>query len=274
MSFNGTALTVRGLSKAYTITHSSGRHTTLGEAFAHWLKNPLRRAPRETFWSLKNVSFDVRTGEILGVIGRNGAGKSTLLKILSSIVEPSAGEIHLYGSVGSLLEVGTGFHPELTGRENVYLNGALLGMSRREINRQFNTIVEFAEVGDFLDTPVKRYSSGMYVRLAFAIAAHLRSDILLLDEVLAVGDMDFRKRCLDKMNEVASSGRTVIFVSHNMATVQNICNRVIWISEGRIEADGDPEIVIAAYKESNQAVSPEDVRSKFSDSPLHLERVG
>jgi lipopolysaccharide transport system ATP-binding protein len=252
MSSNGFALTVRGLSKAYNITHSSGRHTTLGEAFAHWLKNPLRRSPRETFWSLKNISFDVRSGEILGIIGRNGAGKSTLLKILSSIVEPTAGEILLYGSVGSLLEVGTGFHPELTGRENVYLNGALLGMSRREIKRQFNTIVEFAGVGEFLDTPVKRYSSGMYVRLAFAIAAHLSSDILLLDEVLAVGDIDFRTRCLDKMDEVARSGRTVIFVSHNMVTVQNICDRVIWLSEGRIVADGNPQTVIEAYTETNQ----------------------
>ena len=252
MSFNGIALTVRGLSKAYTITHSSRRHTTLGEAFAHRLRNPLHRSPRETFWSLKNVSFEVTRGDILGVIGRNGAGKSTLLKILSSIVEPTAGEIQLYGSIGSLLEVGTGFHPELTGRENVYLNGALLGMPRREINEQFDAIVDFAEIADFLDTPVKRYSSGMYVRLAFSIASHLKSDILLLDEVLAVGDMDFRERCLLKMDEVARSGRTIIFVSHNMGTVQGICNRVIWISEGRIVSDGEPKTVIAAYKESNK----------------------
>lgn len=252
MSSNGLALTARGLSKAYTIAHRASQPTTLGEAFANWLRNPFERTQKETFWSLKNISFDIHSGEIVGIIGRNGAGKSTLLKILSSIVVPTTGEIRLYGSVGSLLEVGTGFHPELTGRENIYLNGALLGMPRREINKQFDAIVEFAEVRDFLDTPVKRYSSGMYVRLAFAIAVQLNTDILIVDEVLAVGDKVFQKRCMAKMNEAAHSGRTVLFVSHNMGTIQNLCERVIWIAEGRIVADGEPKTVIADYLESSQ----------------------
>ena len=187
----------------------------------------------EEFWALKDVSFEVKRGEVLGIIGRNGAGKSTLLKILSRITEPTEGRVTLRGRVASLLEVGTGFHPELTGRENIYLNGAILGMTRAEIRRKFDEIVAFAEVEKFLDTPVKRYSSGMYVRLAFAVAAHLEPEILVVDEVLAVGDAEFQKKCLGKMNSVATvEGRTVLFVSHNMAVVQHLCERVILLKNG------------------------------------------
>jgi lipopolysaccharide transport system ATP-binding protein len=197
--------------------------------------------------ALQDVSFDVRDGEIVGIIGRNGAGKSTLLKILTRIVEPSKGRAELRGRVGSLLEVGTGFHPELTGRENIYLNGALLGMQRREIERKFDEIVAFAEVERFLDTPVKRYSSGMYVRLAFAVAAHLEPEILLVDEVLAVGDAAFQRKCLGKMSQVARTGRTILFVSHNMAAVTRLCNRAVWLEQGRLRRVGDVDDVISDY---------------------------
>lgn len=248
MSTNDIAISARGLSKAYTIAHQAAKATTMGEALARRLRNPLQRVDRETFWALKGVSFDIREGEAVGIIGRNGAGKSTLLKILSEITEPTAGSVELYGRVGSLLEVGTGFHPELTGRENIYLNGAILGMRQREIDRQFDAIVDFAEVERFLDTPVKRYSSGMYVRLAFAVAAHLDPEILVVDEVLAVGDATFQKKCLGKMGEVATQGgRTVLFVSHNMAAVQSLCNRAIWLHRGQICEDGDPRSVVATY---------------------------
>ena len=205
----------------------------------------------ETIWALKDVSFEVKPGEVLGVIGRNGAGKSTLLKILSRITEPSSGKVKLYGRVGSLLEVGTGFHSELSGRENIFLNGSLLGMARSEIRAKFDEIVAFAEVDKFIDTPVKRYSSGMYVRLAFAVAAHLNPEILILDEVLSVGDASFQKKCLGKMNEVSKDGRTVIFVSHNMATIVRICSRCILIDGGRIEADGAVDPVIRRYMETS-----------------------
>src|SRR5581483_8501340 len=189
---------------------------------------------RETFWALKDVSFEVKVGEALGIIGRNGAGKSTLLKILSRITRPTTGYADVYGRVGSLLEVGTGFHPELTGRENIYLNGAILGMTRRDIQRRFDEIVAFAEVENFLDTPVKRYSSGMYMRLAFAVAAHLEPEILVVDEVLAVGDAEFQKKCLGKMGDVAKEGRTVLFVSHNMNAVEHLCQRVLLFQSGRL----------------------------------------
>lgn len=201
----------------------------------------------EEFWALRGVSFAINAGERIGIIGRNGAGKSTLLKILSRITEPTEGSIRIRGRVASLLEVGTGFHPELSGRENIFLNGAILGMSRREITAKFDEIVDFAEVGKFLDTPVKRYSSGMYVRLAFAVAAHLEPEILLVDEVLAVGDADFQKKCLGKMAEVGKDGRTVVFVSHQMAAVEKLCDRVLVLEAGRIVCDADPVTAIARY---------------------------
>ena len=204
-------------------------------------------SPTPDFWALRDVSFDVQQGEVLGIIGRNGAGKSTLLKILSRITEPTAGRVTLRGRVASLLEVGTGFHPELTGRENIFLNGAILGMSRAEIRRKFDEIVAFAEVEQFLDTPVKRYSSGMYVRLAFAVAAHLEPEILVVDEVLAVGDAEFQKKCLGKMGEVAKGGRTVLFVSHNMAAIRRLCSRVILLKNGRITQSGNVNQCIDTY---------------------------
>jgi len=214
------------------------------------ITHPLKKLRTETFWALKDVSFDVKKGEVLGVIGRNGAGKSTLLKVLSRIVEPTTGEADLFGRVGSLLEVGTGFHPELTGRENVFLNGAILGMRREEIRRQFDAIVAFAEVERFLDTPVKRYSSGMYVRLAFAVAAHLNPEILIVDEVLAVGDAQFQKKCIGKMGEVAKDGRTVLFVSHNTAAIQSLCTSASLFSSGRLIESGPVNEVILKYLQS------------------------
>jgi lipopolysaccharide transport system ATP-binding protein len=207
-------------------------------------------------WALKDVSFEVQRGEVLGIIGRNGAGKSTLLKILSRITHPTAGRIDLKGRIGSLLEVGTGFHPELTGRENIYLNGAILGMTRREVARKFDEIVAFAEVERFLDTPVKRYSSGMYMRLAFAVASHLEPDILVVDEVLAVGDMAFQKKCLGRMSEVSRHGRTVLFVSHNTMAVKSLCSRVILIENGRIAADGGVDEVVDKYLNEGVKVQP------------------
>jgi lipopolysaccharide transport system ATP-binding protein len=237
MSSSDIAIAARGVSKAYKIAHNQVRATTLAEAVMRKLRHPFRTGDVETFWALNDVSFDIKRGEVVGVIGRNGAGKSTLLKILSRITEPTQGQIDLYGRVGSLLEVGTGFHPELTGRENIYLNGGILGMSRGEIKRQFDAIVDFAEVEKFLDTPVKRYSSGMYVRLAFAVAAHLNPEILVVDEVLAVGDVEFQQKCLGKMKDVADGGRTVLFVSHNMGAVQQLCSRVIRLKSGRLAGD-------------------------------------
>lgn len=202
---------------------------------------------RNSFWAVKNVSFDVQPGEAVGVIGRNGAGKSTLLKLISRITEPTHGRIEFRGRIGSLLEVGTGFHPELTGRENVYMNGSVLGMSRREIHAKFDRIVEFSEIGKFLDTPVKRYSSGMYVRLAFGVAAHLEPEILIVDEVLSVGDANFQKRCIDRMLELARSGRTILFVSHNMQQIPNLCQRAIMLERGQLVEVGTAENVTKSY---------------------------
>jgi lipopolysaccharide transport system ATP-binding protein len=255
-SERATAISARGLGKTYLISRGRDRATTLGEAVTR-LGDPGRKraAPRE-FAALDDVSFDIAEGEAFGIIGRNGAGKSTLLKILSRIARPSRGRVEIYGRVGSLLEVGTGFHPELTGRENIYLNGAMLGMTRREIREKFDSIVEFSETGEFLDTPVKRYSSGMYVRLAFAVAAHLEPDILLVDEVLAVGDAQFQKKCLGKMREVSQNdGRTVLFVSHNMGAVAALTGRAIYLEAGRVAAMGATPDVVRAYLD-RQAAAP------------------
>lgn len=253
-SQNGVAISARDLSKAYVIAHNDVKHTTAAEALVHKIKNPLARPETETFWALNGVDFDIYRGDVVGVIGRNGAGKSTLLKVLSRITEPTRGTATLHGRVGSLLEVGTGFHPELTGRENIYLNGSILGMSRGEITRQFDAIVDFSGTERFLDTPVKRYSSGMYVRLAFAVAAHLNPEILIIDEVLAVGDAEFQKKCLGKMQDVArEGGRTVLFVSHMMASVLQLCNRCIYLVGGEVAADGPAGEVITTYIQSGQA---------------------
>ena len=223
-------------------------------------------ARSEEFWALKDVSFEIKQGDRVGIIGRNGAGKSTLLKILSRITEPTSGKISIRGRVASLLEVGTGFHPELTGRENIYLNGAILGMDRAEIKKKFDEIVAFAEVEKFLDTPVKRYSSGMYVRLAFAVAAHLEPEILIVDEVLAVGDAQFQKKCLGKMEDVGKEGRTVIFVSHNMATVTSLCQRAIWLVDGQVNMEGDAEQITSKYLNHGTDHSGEIILPKQSEN--------
>jgi len=244
---------VENLSKQYTIGGASERYSTFRESVVKTVKAPFnalrngRRNGNEQFWALKDINFEVTPGEVVGIIGRNGAGKSTLLKILSRITEPTTGKVDLYGRVGSLLEVGTGFHPELTGRENIYLNGAILGMKHDEISKKFDEIVDFAEIEEFLDTPVKRYSSGMYMRLAFGVAAHLEPEVLMVDEVLAVGDAQFQKKCLKKMKDVGEHGRTVLFVSHDMQAMSRLCGRVIWLSSGNVMEDGATETVIGSY---------------------------
>jgi lipopolysaccharide transport system ATP-binding protein len=251
---------VENLSKSYLVGHETVKNETFRELIMRHARNFSRKALDmargkqivqgdviEEFWALKDVSFTLRRGEVLGVIGRNGAGKSTLLKIMSRITEPTEGCIRIAGRVASLLEVGTGFHPELTGRENIFLNGAILGMTRQEIKTKFEEIVDFAEVERFLDTPVKRYSSGMYVRLAFAVAAHLDPEILIIDEVLAVGDVVFQKKCFGKMQSVAGSGRTVIFVSHNMQTISGLTDRAILLNSGRVVANGPSSMVVQEY---------------------------
>jgi lipopolysaccharide transport system ATP-binding protein len=251
-----TVIRVSGVSKRYMIRHRGADNVTLRDTLAHGVKALARRmlgktGPRaesqEEFWALRDVSFEVKQGEVVGLIGRNGAGKSTLLKVLSKITAPSTGRIEIDGRVASLLEVGTGFHPELTGRENIFLNGAILGMSRAEIRRKFDEIVAFAEIEKFLDTPVRRYSSGMYMRLAFAIAAHLEPEILIVDEVLAVGDAEFQKKCLGKMGQVAKQGRTVLVVSHQLATITNLCTRAMLLREGRLAAVGPPQEIMNEY---------------------------
>ena len=249
---------VENLSKKYIIGHQKQeRYTALRDVISNGAKSFFQGLTgdrhneiddtSEEFWALKDVSFEIKQGDRVGIIGRNGAGKSTLLKILSRITEPTSGKISIKGRVASLLEVGTGFHPELTGRENVYLNGAILGMDRFDIKKKFEEIVAFAEVEKFLDTPVKRYSSGMYVRLAFAVAAHLEPEILIVDEVLAVGDAQFQKKCLGKMEDVGKEGRTVLFVSHNMATVTTLCERAIWLVNGQVNSEGDAEHITSKY---------------------------
>ena len=253
------AIRVEGLGKQYRLGGSKAAYHTLRDQLARWARNPFRGfrnwasgSKAETFWALKDISFEVKRGEVVGVIGRNGAGKSTLLKILSRITEPTEGVADVYGRVGSLLEVGTGFNPELTGRENVFLNGAILGMRRTEIMRKFDEIVAFAEVEKFIDTPVKHYSSGMYMRLAFAVAAHLEPEILVVDEVLAVGDSEFQKKCLGKMSEVSRGGRTILFVSHQMAAVQKLCTLCLLMQRGRVAEVGKPGEVIRSYLNSGQ----------------------
>jgi lipopolysaccharide transport system ATP-binding protein len=254
MSSDSIAISVKNLSKKYTISGPQEQYLTLRDAIVNSVKAPFRRfnraPPDEGFWALKDVSFDVELGEVVGIIGRNGAGKSTLLKILSRIASPTEGTVELYGRVGSLLEVGTGFHPELTGRENIFLSGSILGMKRQEIDQKLDEIVAFSEIEKFLETPVKRYSSGMYVRLAFAVAAHLDTEILLIDEVLAVGDASFQKKCLGKMGEVAKHGRTVLFVSHNMQAVRSLCSTGIIIDHGTATEKKEAGIVIREYLES------------------------
>ncbi len=260
------ALSVRGLTKEYKILHNAEKHNRVTDAVASSVKGLFKKTEVETFKALDDVSFDVKKGEVLGVIGRNGAGKSTLLKILSRITEPSSGEIHLYGRVGSLLEVGTGFHPELTGRENIFLNGAILGMRKREIERQFDAIVDFAEVEKFLDTPVKRYSSGMYVRLAFAVAAHLNPEILIVDEVLAVGDAQFQKKCLGKMQDVSrEGGRTVLVVSHNPVMIQALCTQCLLLKQGTLEGVFSPHQAMQEY--ASKAVSIDFNTKSHTDKP-------
>ncbi|MCJ7658518.1 MAG: ABC transporter ATP-binding protein [Anaerolineales bacterium] len=249
------SIKVENISKMYNIGLAQQRHDTLRDQIVDLISAPFRRSGKDReegiFWALRDVSFEVMRGEVLGIIGRNGAGKSTLLKLLSRITEPTSGRAVINGRVGSLLEVGTGFHPELTGRENVFLNGAILGMHRTEITRKFDEIVAFAEIDQFLDTPVKRYSSGMYVRLAFAVAAHLEPEILLVDEVLAVGDVEFQKKCLGKMDDVAKLGRTVLFVSHNMNAIQRLCSQTIFVDKGVLVEKGLTRDVVSGYISSN-----------------------
>ena len=250
------AISVEGIGKVYQLGRQAQRHANFRDALTAMATAPWRRfrelrgtdESAQDFWALKDVSFDVQPGDVVGIVGRNGAGKSTLLKILSRIVEPTEGRAVMRGRVASLLEVGTGFHPELSGRENIYLNGSILGMKKREIDARFDAIVAFAEIEKFLDTPVKRYSSGMYVRLAFAVAAHLEPEILIVDEVLAVGDAEFQKRCLGKMKEISSGGgRTVLFVSHNMAAVRSLCSRGVLLKNGAVTLRGSAEEVVNEY---------------------------
>ncbi len=252
------AIRVEGLSKQYRIGGAQEKYRTLRDSLAGWGKRKVSGS--ETFWALQDVSFEVKRGEVVGIIGRNGAGKSTLLKILSRITEPTSGSIDLYGRVGSLLEVGTGFHPELSGRENIFLNGAILGMGRKEIEAKFEEIVAFAEVEKFIDTAVKHYSSGMYLRLAFAVAAHLEPEILIVDEVLAVGDAAFQKKCLGKMQDVAGQGRTVLLVSHNLAVIESLCNEAVLLKQGAVFAQGKANSVIARYVMDGNSVSGRDLR--------------
>jgi len=274
-----TAISVQGVSKKFTIRHQvSGGYSTLRDALADGassLGRRLFRTPgktvdspsKEVFWALRDVSFEVQRGERIGVIGHNGSGKSTLLKLLCRITEPTSGAIHLNGRIAGLLEVGAGFHPELTGRENIFLNGAILGMSGNEIRAKFDEIVEFAEVTRFLDTPVKRYSSGMYVRLAFSVAAHLEPEILIVDEVLAVGDFAFQKKCLKKMDDFANSGRTVVLVSHNMLSVQNLCTKAVWLQDGHIEQVGEIGTVVSNYLQTSVSSKTHRVWENAFDAP-------
>lgn len=275
------AIQVENLGKEYIIGGAEKRYDSFREMLAGAITAPLRKlrqlggeaSEEQRFWALKDVSFNVKQGEVLGIIGRNGAGKSTLLKVLSRITSPTEGRVVTRGRIASLLEVGTGFHPELTGRENIFLNGALLGMSRKEIWSKVEEIIDFAAIEKFLDTPVKRYSSGMYVRLAFAVAAHLEPDILLIDEVLAVGDVSFQNKCLGKINETVYAGRTVIFVSHNIGMVQSICRQAVILEQGTIQAAGEVNFIIDKYLQGvrNQKKSPERwEKNRSGDGSIRL----
>ncbi|HEX8292040.1 MAG TPA: ABC transporter ATP-binding protein [Pyrinomonadaceae bacterium] len=266
-------VSVEGVSKRYRIGalhpgYDSLREVLAGAVSARLKRLRERRAADDeatTLWALRDVSFEVRRGEILGIVGRNGAGKSTLLKILSRITRPTAGQVEIYGRVGSLLEVGTGFHPDLTGRENVYLNGAVLGMRKVEIDAKFDEIVAFSELERFIETPVKRYSSGMYVRLAFSVAAHLEPEVLIMDEVLAVGDMAFQQKCLDKMNEIRRQGRTIFFVSHNLPAITRLCKRAVLLERGQLVAEGQPQDVVNRYLSTSWGAGAE--RAWGGDAP-------
>lgn len=275
-----TAIRIEGLSKQFRIGRTQAPYQTIREVLTDSVVAPFRRAARllrgeaygaaeldESIWALDGVSLEIKTGEVVGIIGRNGAGKSTLLKILSRITEPTRGRVEIHGRVGSLLEVGTGFHPELTGRENIFLNGAILGMGRVEISRKFDEIVEFAEISRFIDTPVKHYSSGMYLRLAFAVAAHLEPEILIVDEVLAVGDARFQKKCLSKMEAVGRTGRTVLFVSHNMPAITRLCTRGILLQEGRVVMDGPAHQVVGSYLAGGSGTTAVQEWSDPADAP-------
>ncbi len=275
------AIEAQGLSKLYRLGELQAAYGTLRESLVHAGRRLTGKEGRSEatneLWALDDVSFRVNEGEVLGVIGRNGAGKSTLLKVLTRITTPTRGRVEIRGRVGSLLEVGTGFHPELTGRENIYLNGAILGMKRREIQRKLPDMVEFSGVEDFLDTPVKRYSSGMYVRLAFSVAAHLEPEILLVDEVLAVGDAEFQRRCLGRMEDFGANGRTVLFVSHNMQAVAQLCDRAILLEHGRVTLDGRSEEVVAHYLQTTAGTGAsrtwDDVASAPGDELVRLLSV-
>ena len=280
------AIEVAGLTKKYHIGGPQKRYHRLTDQLADIAMAPIRRAGKllrgqatsaaeldETLWALQDVSFQIKSGEVVGIIGRNGAGKSTLLKILSGITEPSTGYADIYGRIGSLLEVGTGFHPELTGRENIYLNGAILGMRKAEIERKLDEIVAFAEIEKFLDTPVKHYSSGMYVRLAFSVAAHLEPEILLVDEVLAVGDLAFQRKCLGKMDDVAQEGRTVVFVSHNMGLLQALCERGIFLQQGGVHTDGTIVEAVDAYLQTLEQGESQDLSQRTDRKGLGRTRL-
>lgn len=275
-----TAIRVENLGKMYRIGGKQEKYQTLRDTLSDAFTGPFKKARNlirgqaygaanlnEEIWALKDINFEVKHGEVVGIIGRNGAGKSTLLKILSRITEPTEGVIDIYGRVGALLEVGTGFHPELTGRENIYLNGAILGMTRNDIDRKFDEIVDFAGVEKFIDTPVKHYSSGMGLRLGFAVAAHLEPEILVVDEVLAVGDAQFQKKCLNKMSDVAGEGRTVLFVSHNMGAVQNLCPRSIWLNQGAVVAQGDTNKIVANYLSNATDSAMGKIYDNVEDAP-------
>ena len=269
---------VQGLGKQYQLGGATAVYSTLRESLMDLARKPVRALRKNgnepvTIWAVRDLDFEVAPGEIVGIIGRNGAGKSTLLKILSRITEPTLGRVELFGRVASLLEVGTGFHPELTGRENIFLNGSILGMTRREIERKFDEIVAFSEVEQFLDTPVKRYSSGMYVRLAFAVAAHLQPEILVVDEVLAVGDYAFQQKCLNKMQDVSTGGRTVLFVSHNLGAISRLCNRCLLLDGGRLIASGPTAGVVQNYMTSGLVQRPEYKKASKGDKAMNLLRV-
>jgi len=281
------AIKVEGLGKRYLLSHQHrARYRSLRDSIVEGAqsvgrvagrllnRNGSARVEKEEFWALRDIDLQVEQGERLAIIGRNGAGKSTLLKLLSRVVEPTRGRATLRGRLASLLEVGTGFHPELTGRENIYLNGAILGMGREEIDRKFDEIVSFADVEKFLDTPVKRYSSGMYTRLAFSVAAHLETDILIIDEVLAVGDASFQRKCLGKMDDITQQGRTLLFVSHNMAAVETLCNRAVLLAAGRIVDEGDTHRIIETYSKNwRQGIELSERRDRSGTGRAKLQSI-